>query len=72
MREELVPSLWEQGAASEALGVFACLDDIVVRVPPELTSRVVPVAAEALEAMGGTLKPSKRHAWSPLKPEPQG
>ena len=76
LEEELRGKLRAEGRAEaaviEAIGVSAYLDDLVIRVPPELVGEVVPAAERVLRAMGGRLNARKCKAWSPGTPEPAG
>ena len=72
LRGQLRAAGWSEEAVIDAIGVSAYLDDLVIRVPPELAGQVVPAADRALQPMGGRLNPRKCHAWSPGTSEPAG
>ena len=62
----------EQAEVSEAIGVSAYFDDLVIHAPPEVVGEVVPAAAEAPRATGGGLNARKCKFWSPGTPELAG
>ena len=70
LRGQLRAAGWAEESVIEAIGVSAYLDDLVIRVPPELVGAVVPAADRALRPMGGRLNPRKCHGWS--HPETRG
>ena len=72
LRDQLRRAGWSDDAVNEAVGVSAYLDDLVIRVPPELVEQVVPAADRALRPRGGRLNPRKCKAWSPGTPQPAG
>ena len=72
LRGQLRTAGWEEGELADAIGVSAYLDDLVIRVPPELAGQVLPAADRALRPMGGRLNYRKCHGWSPGTPEPAG
>jgi hypothetical protein len=72
LRAQLRAQGWSEAEVSEAVGISAYLDDLVIRVPPLLAAGVLPAADRALQQMGGRLNAAKCHAWSPRSPEPAG
>ena len=74
LRETLTARLqergWDDAAAGEAVAVYAYLDDLVVRCPPELAAGVAPAAQEALATLGGWVHGGKTQAWSLSSPRP--